>query len=74
MSAPKGTDTVDLETGLAFTPRFDANGTIPAIVTDATTGDVVMFAWMNAEALDQTIATGIARSTYPSGTAATLMA
>jgi phosphoribosyl-AMP cyclohydrolase len=50
----------DLESSIAFTPRFDANGLIPAIVTDARSGDVVMFAWMNAEALDATLRTGLA--------------
>ncbi|MFN4024250.1 MAG: phosphoribosyl-AMP cyclohydrolase [Hyphomonas sp.] len=43
-------------------PRFDANGLIAAITQDATTGEVLMLAWMNAEALAQTIATG--RATY----------
>ncbi len=49
-----------LETGDVFAPRFDADGLIPAIVTDEGTGDVLMFAWMNAEALHLTISTGIA--------------
>jgi phosphoribosyl-ATP pyrophosphohydrolase/phosphoribosyl-AMP cyclohydrolase len=39
--------------------RFDANGLIPAVVQDATTGDVLMVAWMNAEALERTLATGL---------------
>ena len=50
----------DLETTTEFRPRFDANGLIPAIVTDAATREVVMFAWMNQEALDRTIASGTA--------------
>ena len=41
----------EVETSLRFQPKFDADGLIPAIVTDAATGDVLMFAWMNAEAL-----------------------
>ncbi|MCW5696892.1 MAG: phosphoribosyl-AMP cyclohydrolase [Bauldia sp.] len=49
-----------LETGTAFTPQFDASGLIPVIVTDAATGEVVMFAWMNAEALALTRTTGFA--------------
>jgi phosphoribosyl-AMP cyclohydrolase len=57
--APPG-DHEALETGLAFTPRFDAEGLIPAIATDAGSGEVVMFAWMNAEALAETIRTGYA--------------
>ena len=46
-----------LEEGEEFTPRFDADGFIPAIVTDSGTGDVLMFAFMNAEALSATIET-----------------
>ena len=38
--------------------KFDANGLIPAIVQDATSGEVLMMAWMNKEALDKTIQTG----------------
>jgi len=48
----------ELEEGTAFTPRFDAAGLIPAIVTDAADGGVLMFAYMNAEALQRTIQTG----------------
>ena len=47
----------DVEHGLVFQPKFDADGLIPAIVTDASTGGVLMFAWMNAEALALTMAT-----------------
>jgi len=39
-------------------PKFDADGLIAAIAQDADTGDVLMLAWMNAEALRQTIDTG----------------
>ena len=49
-----------LETGLAFAPKFDADGLIPAIVTDTGRGEVLMFAFMNAEALTLSIETGIA--------------
>ena len=38
-------------------PKFDANGLIAAIAQDAETGEVLMLAWMNAEALEQTLAT-----------------
>jgi phosphoribosyl-AMP cyclohydrolase len=51
-----GTST-ELETGTTFTPKFDANGLIPAIVSDADTGSVLMFAWMNHEALALTLTT-----------------
>lgn len=50
----------DLEQGRTFTPRFDANGLIGAIVTDALSGEVLMFAHMNAEALAATIDTRVA--------------
>jgi phosphoribosyl-AMP cyclohydrolase len=52
--------TREVETGLVFQPRFDADGLIPAIVTDAAGGDVLMFAWMNAEALALTLETRVA--------------
>ena len=47
-----------LEQGETLSPRFDANGLIAAVATHAETGEVLMLAWMNAEALEQTIATG----------------
>ena len=50
--------TAEIERGSIFAPRFDADGLIPAIVTDAVSGEVLMFAWMNAEALSLTITTG----------------
>ncbi|MCW5715316.1 MAG: phosphoribosyl-AMP cyclohydrolase [Bauldia sp.] len=50
----------DLETTVEFRPRFAADGLIPAIVTDARSGEVVMFAWMNAEALALTLSTRMA--------------
>jgi phosphoribosyl-AMP cyclohydrolase len=50
----------DVERGLSFQPAFDADGLIPAIVTDAASGEVLMFAWMNREALARTLQTRIA--------------
>ena len=47
-----------VEEGLALTPKFDADGLIPCITTDANSGDVLMLGYMNGEALQQTIATG----------------
>lgn len=38
--------------------RYDADGLVPAIVQDASTGDVLMMAWMNAETLRLTLAEG----------------
>lgn len=54
------TDKAELETGAAFTPRFDANGLVTAVVTDARDGELLMVAHMNAEALALTITTGVA--------------
>ncbi|HUS98535.1 MAG TPA: phosphoribosyl-AMP cyclohydrolase [Hyphomicrobiaceae bacterium] len=48
---------LDVEEGAEFQPLFDAAGLIPAIVTDVETGEVLMFAWMNSEALAKTIQT-----------------
>jgi phosphoribosyl-AMP cyclohydrolase len=45
------------ETG-ELRPKFDADGLIAAIAQDADTGEVLMLAWMNAEALEQTLASG----------------
>lgn len=45
------------EEGVTLTPRFDANGLISAIVADANTGEVLMLAHMNEEALKRTIET-----------------
>ena len=47
-----------LERGDLLAPRFDAAGLIPAIATHAETGEVLMLAYMNAEALERTLATG----------------
>jgi phosphoribosyl-AMP cyclohydrolase len=47
-----------LEEGTTFAPKFDANGLIVCVTTDATSGDVLMVAHMNAAALEKTIATG----------------
>ena len=44
------------------TLKFDAQGLIPCIAQDAESGDVLMLAWMNADAVTQTLATG--RVTY----------
>ncbi len=47
----------ELEEGNVFTPRFNNDGLIPAIVSEKATGEVLMFAFMNAEALSLTIQT-----------------
>jgi len=38
--------------------KFDANGLIPAIAQDHLSGEVLMLAWMNAESLARTLASG----------------
>jgi phosphoribosyl-AMP cyclohydrolase len=47
-----------VEEGLTFLPKFDAAGLVTCVATDATSGDVLMVAHMNAEALARTIETG----------------
>ena len=49
-----------VEEGSQFTPKFDSNALITAIAQDAKTGQILMVAYMNKEALDLTIQTGYA--------------
>jgi len=55
-SARKSVEQV--EEGRELAPKFDADGLIPCVTTDAATGDVLMLGYMNAEALKRTIETG----------------
>ena len=55
--AQRGT-AAEVEEGRVFAPKFDADGLVTCVVTDARSGDVLMVAHMNAQALQQTIATG----------------
>jgi phosphoribosyl-AMP cyclohydrolase len=55
---PTAASTEDLELGTVLAPRFDANGLIAAVTTHAETGEVLMLAWMNSEALRLTLDTG----------------
>ena len=48
----------DVEEGRALSPKFDADGLVTCVATDARSGDVLMVAHMNAAALQKTIATG----------------
>ncbi|MGD9545721.1 MAG: phosphoribosyl-AMP cyclohydrolase [Methylocystis sp.] len=50
----------DVEEGVVFAPKFDANGLIVCIATEAATRDVLMVAYMNEIALEKTIETGFA--------------
>jgi phosphoribosyl-AMP cyclohydrolase len=55
---PTAGDTQALERGVVLAPRFDALGLIAAVTTHAETGEVLMLAWMNAQALKLTLETG----------------
>ena len=46
------------EEGTVFAPRFDTDGLLPVVTTSAKTGEVLMLAYMNADALARTIETG----------------
>jgi phosphoribosyl-AMP cyclohydrolase len=48
----------DREEGLEFQPKFDASGLVTCVATDAASGEVLMVAHMNAEALRKTIESG----------------
>jgi phosphoribosyl-AMP cyclohydrolase len=48
----------DREEGLTFQPKFDANGLVTCVATDAETSEVLMVAHMNEEALRRTISSG----------------
>jgi len=45
-----------VEEGLELAPKFGSDGLLPCITTDATSGEVLMLGWMNAEALQRTLA------------------
>jgi phosphoribosyl-AMP cyclohydrolase len=51
-------DINDIEEGLKFQPKFDGSGLVTCVATDAGTGEVLMVAHMNDEALRKTIASG----------------
>lgn len=50
--------TSEIEEGLTLLPKFDADGLVTAVATDAATGELLMVAHMNEEALAKTIASG----------------
>lgn len=52
------TSVEQVEEGTDFAPKFDAEGLMPCITTDAQSGEVLMLGWMNGEALRLTIETG----------------
>lgn len=48
----------DIEEGIALRPKFDAAGLVTCVTTDARSGEVLMVAHMNAEALEKTVQSG----------------
>ena len=60
-ASPPKAKTADIEEGTAFTPKFDADGLVAVVVTSAETGEVLVLAHMNSEALARTIETGEAQ-------------
>ena len=52
------TSVEQVEEGVDLAPKFDADGLIPAVTTDAASGELLMVGYMNAEALRKTIETG----------------
>jgi phosphoribosyl-AMP cyclohydrolase len=59
---PARTQTAEIELGTTLQPKFGADGLIPCITSDHATNEVLMFAFMNAEALAHTVKTG--KATY----------
>jgi phosphoribosyl-AMP cyclohydrolase len=57
-SFPRPGSAAEVEEGRTLSPKFDANGLVTCVATDARTGDVLMVAHMNAAALARTIETG----------------
>jgi phosphoribosyl-AMP cyclohydrolase len=63
MSAfPERTNRTEVELGATLQPKFGPDGLIPCITQDHATGEVLMFAFMNAESLTHTLRTG--KATY----------
>ena len=54
---PTRTTTAEIELGTTLQPKFGPDGLIPCITQDASTGEVLMFAFMNAESLAHTLKT-----------------
>jgi phosphoribosyl-AMP cyclohydrolase len=60
-ASPPRANAAEIEEGTAFAPKFDADGLLPVVVTLAKTGEVLMLAQMNAEALARTLESGEAQ-------------
>ena len=59
MSAASASEAADREEGSEFLPRFAADGLLTCVTVDAASGEVLMVAHMNAEALDKTLSSGV---------------
>jgi phosphoribosyl-AMP cyclohydrolase len=57
-TSPPRAHAADIEEGTAFSPKFKADGLLPVVVTSTRTGEVLMLAHMNREALAHTLETG----------------
>ena len=57
---PHAPDKHALERGDRLAPRFNADGLVVAVAQHADTGEILMLAWMNDEALKLTVDTGVA--------------
>lgn len=55
-----GGDQEEIEQGTTFQPKFDQLGLLSAVVQDCSTDRILMLAFMDREALDATISTGVA--------------
>ena len=55
---PSTSSSHDVEEGLMLTPKFDADGLVACVATDAWTGELLMVAHMNAEAIKRTVESG----------------
>ncbi len=55
---PETSDRKSLESGEVLSPRFNSDGLVPVVATDHESGVLLMHAWMNAEALRQTLERG----------------
>ena len=60
-ASPRKANAADIEEGTAFAPKFDADGLVAVVVTSAETGEVLMLAHMNSEALARTLEIGEAQ-------------
>jgi phosphoribosyl-AMP cyclohydrolase len=57
--APRAGAAIDREEGAEFAPRFSSDGLVTCVTVDARSGEVLMVAHMNAEALERTLSSGL---------------